>query len=201
MVRQYLSTETRRAQLVEVAADLMAERGFYATTMPDIAKATGLSVGGLYRHFASKADLIVALVAEDADELARQLDRLGPFASPSDQLLSLLYMQLNRFAEPYVLPLRAEIMAAASRDPAIAEAAQRHDARWAETYIALVTAAAAPGSLGSRAPHQAVALISTVLDGIAARSAISGGIDPLQTQLIEELLQVILTPQGGPSDG
>ncbi len=200
VARQYVSTEARRKQIISVAADLMAQKGFYATTMPDIATAAGLSVGGLYRHFASKADLIVALVAEDADDLVRQLDRLSETELPAQRLASLVQGQLQQFAQPYALPLRAEILAAASRDPAIADATYRHDARWNETFKDLISAAAAPGSLGDRAPDRAVELLATVIDGIATRSAISGKIDPLQAQMIADVLHLILKA-GASSDG
>ncbi|NPA29890.1 MAG: TetR/AcrR family transcriptional regulator [Epsilonproteobacteria bacterium] len=46
--------EARRGQIIETALALFAQKGFYATTIPDIAEKTGMSVGNLYNYFPSK---------------------------------------------------------------------------------------------------------------------------------------------------
>ena len=51
-----------RAQLLSAAADLVAERGFHAVGIADIGAAAGVSGAAIYRHFASKQDLLVALL-------------------------------------------------------------------------------------------------------------------------------------------
>lgn len=49
-----------RAELVSTALRLFAERGFEATTMSDVAVATGVSRRTLYRYFPRKDDLVFA---------------------------------------------------------------------------------------------------------------------------------------------
>jgi len=51
----------RRAQILEAAASCIAEKGFHAATMDDLAQAAGLSKGSLYWHFKSKDDVFLAL--------------------------------------------------------------------------------------------------------------------------------------------
>jgi AcrR family transcriptional regulator len=51
-----------REQLLSAAADLVAERGFHAVGIADIGAAAGVSGAAIYRHFASKQDLLVALL-------------------------------------------------------------------------------------------------------------------------------------------
>lgn len=55
------SDETR-AKILRASAKLLAEKGFVAVTMKDICEATGLSRGGLYRHFGSVAEILAELI-------------------------------------------------------------------------------------------------------------------------------------------
>jgi len=59
----------RREKILESAARLVASRGFHAVGVTDIGAAAGVSGAALYRHFANKSDILVAL-------LDRVLDRL-----------------------------------------------------------------------------------------------------------------------------
>lgn len=63
------SAAVRRA-LEDAAATLIAERGYARTTVDDIVGAAGVSKPALYRHFASKKDLHLALLERHRDELA-----------------------------------------------------------------------------------------------------------------------------------
>ena len=56
--------------LEDVASRLFADRGYAATTMDDIAAAAGVTKPVLYRHFASKKELHLALLQRHRDELA-----------------------------------------------------------------------------------------------------------------------------------
>jgi AcrR family transcriptional regulator len=61
-----------RRQLYETAIALIASRGYEATTLRDIARQAGVSVGLLYRYFPSKHAVILALYDElSADYAAR----------------------------------------------------------------------------------------------------------------------------------
>jgi AcrR family transcriptional regulator len=64
-----LTADQRRQQLVTVALELFARRGYRATTMDDIADAAGVTKPLLYQHFSSKRALYLELV----DSIAREL--------------------------------------------------------------------------------------------------------------------------------
>jgi AcrR family transcriptional regulator len=62
-----LRERTRRAMRAEIsdtAMDLFLERGFDATTMDDVATATGISRRSLFRYFATKEDIVLGNLAE-----------------------------------------------------------------------------------------------------------------------------------------
>jgi TetR/AcrR family transcriptional regulator, transcriptional repressor for nem operon len=59
--------EHRRA-ILDAAARLFRERGFAAVTVADVMHAAGLTHGGFYGHFRSKADLIAQAIAHAQPE-------------------------------------------------------------------------------------------------------------------------------------
>ena len=60
------------------AMQLIAARGYEATTLRDIAKEAGVSVGLLYRYFPSKQAVVIALYDELSSEYARQAGEMPP---------------------------------------------------------------------------------------------------------------------------
>ena len=51
--------------LLRVAEELFAERGYAATTVRDIAEAAGILSGSLYHHIDSKESIIDAILSRD----------------------------------------------------------------------------------------------------------------------------------------
>jgi AcrR family transcriptional regulator len=67
--RPRLRAPERRAVIEAAAARLFAERGYAGTKLDDVAAAGGVTKPVLYRHFASKKELHLALLARHRDEL------------------------------------------------------------------------------------------------------------------------------------
>ncbi|WP_328604037.1 TetR/AcrR family transcriptional regulator [Amycolatopsis sp. NBC_00345] len=65
-----LGTPSRREQVLAAATALFAERGFHAVSVEDIGAAAGIAGPSVYRHFPSKAALMVAIGHRAADRLA-----------------------------------------------------------------------------------------------------------------------------------
>jgi AcrR family transcriptional regulator len=70
-------TRDRRAKIISAAAHLFRERGFHAVGMDEIGVSAGITGPGVYRHFAGKDELLVAVLEEATDELWRDLDPGG----------------------------------------------------------------------------------------------------------------------------
>jgi AcrR family transcriptional regulator len=66
---QRADARRNRKRIIEASRELFAERGFDAQ-MDDIARAAGVGVGTVYRHFPNKCDLLEALVHERFEGLA-----------------------------------------------------------------------------------------------------------------------------------
>ncbi|WP_456451084.1 TetR/AcrR family transcriptional regulator [Hydrogenimonas sp.] len=54
--------ERRRIEIIDTALELFSKQGFYATTIPDIAKKMKMSVGNLYNYFGSKEELAQEII-------------------------------------------------------------------------------------------------------------------------------------------
>jgi TetR/AcrR family transcriptional regulator len=57
-----MSGDERRRQLIDVAIDLFAKKGFGGTTTREIATAAGVTEAIIFRHFATKQDLYQAIL-------------------------------------------------------------------------------------------------------------------------------------------
>jgi len=58
MVADPVLVEERREQIVKAATKLFSERGYYLTTIQDIAREAGISVGLIYQYFKDKDDVL-----------------------------------------------------------------------------------------------------------------------------------------------
>jgi AcrR family transcriptional regulator len=67
-----LKAPQRRKQLIEVATKVFAKWGYNAATTAAIAQAAGVTEPILYRHFASKQDLFVAITRAMSEQTLRQ---------------------------------------------------------------------------------------------------------------------------------
>jgi AcrR family transcriptional regulator len=60
--QKQLQSEQTRQQIIDTAARLFSRKGFYGTSMAELASATGLTKGAFYHHFDSKDDLFYAVL-------------------------------------------------------------------------------------------------------------------------------------------
>lgn len=77
-----MRTEEKRREIVKVAAELFEQLGYERTTMSAIAARVGGSKATLYGYFASKEDLLRAVLDHDVNEEADRL--LNEFLSEKD---------------------------------------------------------------------------------------------------------------------
>ena len=59
----------RRQQLLDLAANLFAERGFHGVSVTDLGAAAGISGPALYKHFSSKDAILAEMLIQISDEL------------------------------------------------------------------------------------------------------------------------------------
>ncbi|SFB51678.1 transcriptional regulator, TetR family [Amycolatopsis marina] len=121
-----------RDKILDAAAELIGDRGLARATTKEIAKAAGYSEGTLYKHFDSKTDLFVAVLAERAQgDLGAALRRLHDRGDQDDLATALrdvavaavrfyrqgFPMAASLFAEPDLLAAHRADLAAREVGP------------------------------------------------------------------------------------
>ncbi|ACO03422.1 MAG TPA: TetR/AcrR family transcriptional regulator [Persephonella sp.] len=69
--------EKRKEEIIKVACKLFAEKGYYNTTIPDIAEAMGMSVGNLYNYFKSKEELAKFIMQYSSRLLGEEIKKIN----------------------------------------------------------------------------------------------------------------------------
>ena len=81
---------SRRDELLELAATMFAERGLRATTVRDIADSAGILSGSLYHHFSSKEEMVDEVLRNFMDWLfARYREIVDAERNPLERLRGL----------------------------------------------------------------------------------------------------------------
>ena len=69
--------EEKKTTIVKTALKLFSKNGFYATTIPVIAKSLNMSVGNIYNYFSSKEFLAKEIIEYISDYLAKYLKKIN----------------------------------------------------------------------------------------------------------------------------
>jgi AcrR family transcriptional regulator len=143
-----------RARLVESAAALFLERGYSATSLSDLIAAAGLTKGGFYFHFASKAEVALEVVRSRAERLQSEvLAAASEYERASEQIAAMVRALVGAIGGDQkqgmggLERLCAELRAEGVDDPAVV---QPH-LRWVETTAELFRRAQAEGDMDAAA--------------------------------------------------
>lgn len=85
-------TNTRRDELLGLAATMFAERGLRATTVRDIADSAGILSGSLYHHFSSKEEMVDEVLRGFLDWLFERYQQIVETESNPLERLKGLFM-------------------------------------------------------------------------------------------------------------
>src|SRR5437762_981439 len=70
--------EATRRRVMDAARELFDTEGYQGTTVREIARHAGVSVGSVFTTFASKGDILSAVMQTRLDGLYAELDRVMP---------------------------------------------------------------------------------------------------------------------------
>jgi AcrR family transcriptional regulator len=114
--------------IIAAARKLFADRGL-DVQMPDVARSASVGVGTVYRHFATKDDLIAALIAQRferfAESASRALEAEDAWEGFAGFIRATTQIQADDRALCEVMASRPEVMDAAAHAAGLPELADR----------------------------------------------------------------------------
>ena len=125
----------RRGQLIRESARLFREKGFEATSVRDIAAATGLQSGSWVYHFKTKQDILAAVMEEGLQRALERIEAIGrEQLSPREHFRALLRAHLDTILAPgqdFIPVLLYEWRALAKKSrPRVVALQRRYEAVW-----------------------------------------------------------------------
>lgn len=87
--------DVRAGYILEVAQELLVEKGYHDASMDEIAARVGIAKGTLYQHFPHKEDLVLALLEQHVERFAHTVDEAAASPLPArvrlEQVLRYVY--------------------------------------------------------------------------------------------------------------
>src|SRR5258708_15966531 len=139
--------EARRAQILDAAVRCFAETGYYATTIEDVVRETGLSRGALYLYFPSKEALYLAISDRWNCGMEEAIKaRLTPDLTPAAILCVLIEVNGEQVqAEADACRVLMAGWNLSHHVPVLAERARQRQARSVSSLSQLLQTGIAPG--------------------------------------------------------
>ena len=179
--------DRRRAELVDVALRLFAERGFRATTIADIAAATGTAHGLVYHYFRSKEELLAAILQRYSFlPQLRALLAVSP-DRPATEVLTEVAVGFSRLLDERPELLRLVVSESAT-NPIVAEALGRVTD---EGLVAMTDYLQARIAAGELRAHDPTVPARALFWAIITKHLGPPGADGFETDLVAVLLDGI----------
>ena len=199
------SQETTRARLLAVGRKHFLRDGLGGAVAESIAAEAGYTRGALYANFTGKEELFLAVLREDADtkrlNFRSILNARGnpEFERPESRFNLLRTAIGDLVTEPAWVLLQAEFQANALRSESIrtafmdAQTRRRHDGG-----ALLGEFAQELGLVLAASPDEVIAVVMSLVQGLAVQQAISGGLDPEEARRLTLLCFDRLVTEGTP---
>ena len=182
----------RRQAILEAAIAVFAQHGFDAATTDDIARAAGLSKGGLYWHFKSKDDILAAILMQIFDQELGVLQQLiaaeGAAAPRLREMVAHGVAAVQQLEA--LLPVMLEFYALAARRGDVRQFLQRYYQRYHQLLTQLIGQGFARGEFRYGTAEAAAITLIAQLEGLGLIWAIAPELAPLadRSQMAIELL-------------
>ena len=184
---------SRKAELVRVAARLFRDHGYERTTVRDIGNAVGLQSGSLFYHFRTKEEILVAVMALGITDTTEQLaSALAAARTPADRVRALVHVHLHSLLGDNQAAL--EVMLYEWRSvsdtykPGLIVLRDRYESLWQQ----VLEEAVAQGAVRAQDPHLLRLMLLGALQWSVQWFKSDGGLSV--TELAEETLTFFLSP-------
>ena len=162
----------RRQEIIVAAEQCFLKRGFHQTSMQNIAAASGLSMGLLYRYFVNKEAIIAAVAQQDQDAALAAVAAVTVDGDPTAAWVAFLINMATLASAPDYASLASEILAEANRSPKILQALKDNDAALASAIARKLAEQQAIGAITTSVDtHSAAQSLLLLFDGLVMRMA------------------------------
>jgi TetR/AcrR family transcriptional regulator, transcriptional repressor of aconitase len=198
VTEEYLSA--RRGQIMQAAIECFSREGFHRTTMQDIIGEAGLSVGSIYRYFASKEEIVAAIAKKHHAPEAAVLDGAAADMDLSGLLTRLAEVSISRLTDPAEQRWRRvtiQLWAEALRDPEIMAVVRSGLDRPIEQLTELFRRAKDAGQLTSPIdPVGAAHVCASLFQGLVLQQAWNPDLDvEVYLNAVSTLVELIISPR------
>jgi TetR/AcrR family transcriptional regulator len=171
-----LSSEARRAEIIEAVLSLSAERSPGLITTAEIAKAQGLSQGAIFKHFPSKEDIWLAVAERVASTLLTTIAQAAKQAtSPLAALRAIFLAHVGFVIEHPGTPRFIFHELQRAIDSPVKQRIRSMLAQYRQLLMGLLEAAAQRGDLDKNINQQAAAsLFIGSIQGLVMQSMVAG---------------------------
>jgi AcrR family transcriptional regulator len=133
-----LPADQRRRQLLAVATEVFAARGFHATSMNEVAEAAGVTKPVLYQHFPSKRELYRELLDDVGSRLEDAIVKATTSASGPREQVEAGFSAYFRFVAEEQAAFALLFGGGTRQDPEFVETAHRVENTIAEAVAVLI---------------------------------------------------------------
>jgi AcrR family transcriptional regulator len=135
-----LPAARRRRQLLDVALEVFAQKGFHATSMEEVAEAAGVTKPVLYQHFASKRELYLELLEDVGGQMMTAVAKAVAQARGPHQQVEAGFAAYFRFVAEHEDAFKLLFGGGARRDEEFADAVSHVESSIAEELARLIEA-------------------------------------------------------------
>jgi AcrR family transcriptional regulator len=188
-------SQRRRVEILEAAAEVIAERGLCDTRIADVARRAGTSAALVLYYFESKDRLLTEALTNAEDRFYLQtFHELTALDRAADRLVALIDLALPPEGAGDVRSdwtLWLELWSRAARDPAVAKKREALDRRWRNTIAEIVRDGRGSGEFDEVDVEAFSLRLASLIDGLAIQALLG---DPAAS--VDQVRRVALEMAG-----
>jgi AcrR family transcriptional regulator len=196
LVHDTAATSTR-TRILEAAIRCFASAGFHSTSMQQICTAAHLSPGGVYRHFASKDDIIAAIADYVHQRNTQFFGRMAQDGATLETFFDAGFAHLREVVQGPEGGLCCEVIAEAQRNQRVRQAFEANFLGAKSMLRSVIERLQADGSVDPTVdPETVTVMLMSIADGLIVRASFDKtlSIDAVEPGL-RELVGRMLRPK------
>ncbi|MGH9270792.1 MAG: TetR/AcrR family transcriptional regulator [Ilumatobacteraceae bacterium] len=174
--RTRVRPEVRRQQIIEAAHRVTLARGLHDLRMSDVGDELRVSSGLIHYHFATRDELIEAMLRDTAERevsaVASALDRAG---TAEKKLATLVEIYLPSIKRDPSWVMWIDAWGEALRDPTVRRISEELDAAWVQLMTDVIAEGVAAGAFTTDDAAASAWRLCAVLDGLGLQVVLHQG--------------------------